>query len=55
MYLFPSSLKNPPLVEREVTEAFYVFSVLGIEEQMGDFEGKEVDEFVVKKLLELLF
>ncbi len=38
--------------EDEVTEAFYAFSVLGIEEQMWDFEGKEVDEFVVKKLLE---
>lgn len=36
----------------EVTEAFYAFSVLGIEEQMWDFEGKEVDSFVVKKLLE---
>ncbi|WP_048150978.1 phosphoenolpyruvate carboxylase [Palaeococcus ferrophilus] len=38
--------------EDEVTEAFYAFSVLGIEEQMWDFEGKEVDSFVVKKLLE---
>lgn len=38
--------------EDEVIEAFYAFSVLGIEEQMWDFEGKEVDEFVVKKLLE---
>ncbi|ASJ04869.1 phosphoenolpyruvate carboxylase [Thermococcus barossii] len=38
--------------EDEVVEAFYAFSVLGIEEQMWDFEGKEVDEFVVKKLFE---
>ncbi len=38
--------------EDEVTEAFYAFSVLGIEEQMWDFEGKEVDEFVIKKLFE---
>ncbi|WP_456326699.1 phosphoenolpyruvate carboxylase [Palaeococcus sp. (in: euryarchaeotes)] len=36
----------------EVTEAFYAFSLLGIQEQMWDFEGKEVDNFVVKKLLE---
>ncbi|NJE25506.1 phosphoenolpyruvate carboxylase [Thermococcus sp. MV5] len=38
--------------EDEVLEAFYAFSVLGVQEQMWDFEGKEVDEFVVKKLLE---
>ncbi len=38
--------------EDEITEAFYAFSVLGAEEQMWDFEGKEVDEFVVKKLFE---
>ncbi|ALV62475.1 Phosphoenolpyruvate carboxylase, archaeal [Thermococcus sp. 2319x1] len=38
--------------EDEIIEAFYAFSVLGVEEQMWDFEGKEVDEFVVKKLLE---
>lgn len=38
--------------EDEVVEAFYAFSVLGVDEQMWDFEGKEVDEFVVKKLLE---
>ena len=34
--------------EDEVVEAFYAFDVLGIEEQMWDFEGKEVDDFVVK-------
>lgn len=38
--------------EDEISEAFYAFSVLGVEEQMWDFEGKEVDEFVIKKLLE---
>lgn len=37
--------------EDEVQEAFYVFSHLGCEEQMWDYEGKEVDNFVVKKLL----
>ncbi|MBE8540253.1 phosphoenolpyruvate carboxylase [Geoglobus acetivorans] len=37
--------------EDEIKEAYYVFSHLGIEEQMWDFEGKEVDDFVVKKLL----
>jgi phosphoenolpyruvate carboxylase len=38
--------------EDEITEAFHAFSVLGVDEQMWDFEGKEVDEFVVKKLFE---
>jgi len=37
--------------EDEVKEAFYVFSHLGCHEQMWDYEGKEVDNFVVKKLL----
>lgn len=37
--------------EDEVQEAFYVFSHLGCDEQMWDYEGKEVDSFVVKKLL----
>jgi phosphoenolpyruvate carboxylase len=37
--------------EDEITEAYYVFSHLGCQEQMWDFEGKEVDEFVVRKLL----
>lgn len=36
--------------EDEVSEAFYAFSNLGCTEQMWDFEGKEVDSFVVKKL-----
>lgn len=37
--------------EDEIKEAYYVFSTLGCEEQMWDYEGKEVDAFVVKKLL----
>ena len=35
----------------EVKEAYYVFSHLNCREQMWDYEGKEVDNFVVKKLL----
>src|SRR5216683_6356434 len=35
----------------EVREAFYAFAHLGCDEQMWDFEGKEVDNFVVQKLL----
>jgi len=35
----------------EIKEAYYAFSHLGCDEQMWDFEGKEVDEFVVEKLL----
>lgn len=37
--------------EDEITEAYYVFSHLGCDEQMWDCEGKEVDDYVVKKLL----
>jgi phosphoenolpyruvate carboxylase len=37
--------------EDEVHEAYYAFSHLGCDEQMWDYEGKEVDNFVVKKLL----
>ena len=37
--------------EDEIKEAYYVFSHLRCEEQMWDCEGKEVDEFVIKKLL----
>ncbi len=37
--------------EDEVKEAFYSFSNLGVDEQLWDAEGKEVDSFVVKKLL----
>jgi phosphoenolpyruvate carboxylase len=37
--------------EDEIKEAYYVFSHLLCDEQMWDCEGKEVDEFVIKKLL----
>ncbi len=37
--------------EDEVQEAYYAFSHLGCDEQMWDCEGKEVDNYVVKKLL----
>ncbi len=37
--------------EDEIKEAFFVFSHLGAREQMWDAEGKEVDSFVVKKLV----
>ncbi|PIZ52289.1 phosphoenolpyruvate carboxylase [Candidatus Woesearchaeota archaeon CG_4_10_14_0_2_um_filter_33_13] len=37
--------------EDEIKEAFYTFSHLGADEQLWDAEGKEVDAFVVKKLL----
>ncbi|MDE1889559.1 MAG: phosphoenolpyruvate carboxylase [Planctomycetota bacterium] len=37
--------------EDEIKEAYYVFSHLRCDEQMWDCEGKEVDEFVIKKLL----
>lgn len=36
--------------EDEIKEAFYSFSHLGIDEQLWDAEGKEVDLFVAKKL-----
>lgn len=35
----------------EIQEAYYAFSHLACDEQMWDCEGKEVDNFVVKKLL----
>lgn len=48
----PFFAKNPELDgEDEVLEAFYVFSHLGLDEQMWDYEGKEGDDYVVKKLL----
>lgn len=37
--------------EDEIQEAYYAFSHLACDEQMWDCEGKEVDNFVVKKLL----
>lgn len=48
----PFFAKNSELgCEEEVQEAYYAFSHLGCDEQMWDCEGKEVDNFVVKKLL----
>ncbi|MGQ4913511.1 MAG: phosphoenolpyruvate carboxylase [Candidatus Asgardarchaeia archaeon] len=35
----------------EVKEAYFVYSYLNMDEQMWDFEGKEVDSFVIRKLL----
>jgi phosphoenolpyruvate carboxylase len=37
--------------EDEIREAFYAFSHLGCDEQMWDVEGKEIDLYVVRKLL----
>jgi phosphoenolpyruvate carboxylase len=37
--------------EDEIQEAYYAFYHLGCDEQMWDCEGKEADNFVVKKLL----
>lgn len=37
--------------EGEIQEAYYAFSHLGCDEQMWDSEGKEVDNYIVKKLL----
>ena len=39
--------------EDEIREAFYAYSHLGCDEQMWDVEGKEIDTYVVKKLLSL--
>jgi phosphoenolpyruvate carboxylase len=54
----PDNVKPPIFAENtelggedEIQEAYYVFSHLGCDEQMWDCEGKEVDNFVVKKLL----
>ena len=48
----PFFASNPTLNgDDEVQEAFYVYSHLGIEEQLWDVEGKEVDNYVVNKLL----
>ncbi|MCX8029518.1 MAG: phosphoenolpyruvate carboxylase [Brevinematales bacterium] len=35
----------------EIKEAYYAFSYLGVDEVMWDVEGKETDEFVIRKLL----
>jgi phosphoenolpyruvate carboxylase len=37
--------------EDEIQEAYYAFTHIGCDEQMWDCEGKEVDAFVVRKLL----
>jgi len=37
--------------EEEIIEAYYVFSHIGCDEQMWDCEGKEIDNYVIKKLL----
>ncbi|MFX0073720.1 MAG: phosphoenolpyruvate carboxylase [Candidatus Hermodarchaeota archaeon] len=50
---------NPPFFtntseiggEDEIIEAYYAFSHLGCDEQMWDCEGKEIDNYVIKKLL----
>lgn len=48
----PFFAEDPQLSgEDEIEEAYYVFSHLGCDEQMWDCEGKEVDDYVVKKLL----
>ncbi|MBN1785529.1 MAG: phosphoenolpyruvate carboxylase [Candidatus Methanofastidiosa archaeon] len=49
----PPFFSNAPELggDDEIQEAYYVFSHLQCDEQMWDCEGKEVDNFVVKKLL----
>ena len=49
----PPFFSDHPVIqgEAEIKEAYYVYSHLGCTEQMWDYEGKEVDAFVVKKLL----
>jgi len=48
----PFFAENPDMSgEDEIQEAYYAFSHLGCDEQMWDCEGKEVDDFVVRKLL----
>lgn len=53
----PDNVQSPPFAsshvingEEEVIEAYYAFDTLGCDEQLWDSEGKEVDNFVVKKL-----
>jgi phosphoenolpyruvate carboxylase len=48
----PFFANNPVLSgDDEIKEAFYAFSILGIEEIMWDSEGKEADDFVIRKLI----
>src|SRR5882672_6234380 len=48
----PQFAEGPALEgSSEVREAYYAYSELGCDEQMWDHEGKEVDVYVVPKLL----
>src|SRR3989338_1361114 len=54
----PDNVQKAPFTEEsvlagddEIKEAFYAYSELGITEQLWDFEGKDVDTSVVRKLL----
>ena len=54
----PDNVRQPFFCDRtvmgwedEIKEAFYVYSHLKCNEQLWDYEGKEVDNFVIKKLL----
>jgi phosphoenolpyruvate carboxylase len=48
----PFFADNPQLSgDDEIKEAFYTYSHINSKEQLWDCEGKEVDNFVVKKLL----
>jgi len=49
---FPFFAHTPEMAgEDEIQEAYYAFSHLGCDEQMWDCEGKEVDIYVIRKLL----
>ncbi|ACI19088.1 phosphoenolpyruvate carboxylase [Dictyoglomus thermophilum] len=48
----PFFSNNPVLQgDDEIKEAYYAFSYLGVDEVMWDVEGKETDEFVIRKLV----
>ncbi len=49
----PPFFAEGPVIEGEdeIQEAYYIYSHLGCDEQMWDFEGKEGDAHAVKKLL----
>lgn len=54
----PDNVQHPFFAENqdmsgddEIQEAYYAYTHLGCDEQMWDCEGKEVDAFVVRKLL----
>ena len=44
---------NSPILqgEDEIKEAYFAFSNVGVQEIMWDAEGKEIDGFVIRKLL----